>query len=134
MGILVPVMYAAYSEAKKAARYPYSSGLPKRFIGILSAACFRHSSRSAPFCSACFWWRLLSLSVLKEPVRILLTVTPSGATSAANVLAQLMTAALRLFDNAMLGKGSLTEEEETLMMRPVFFLLMPSNAREVVSA
>src|SRR5690606_4457818 len=93
IGILVPVIKEACSEAKKATRYPYSSGLPYRPTGTLEIICLSTSEIGMPKLFALLALSSLILSVLKYPVSVLFTVMLYLPTSVANDLDQVTTAA-----------------------------------------
>lgn len=81
MGMLVPVIKAAWSEARKVTKKPYSSGLPIRFIGTCSSMLASTSSGDMPRFSAFFILSWAMRSVSKYPVKVLFMVIPSFATS-----------------------------------------------------
>ena len=92
------MIYAALSELRNETKYPYSSGLPRREAGTND---FILSSTSVSVIFNDFDFSLfnsLILSVSKYPVKIELTVIPSGPRSTDRLLAHATTADLILLD------------------------------------
>src|SRR5215470_9648068 len=116
--MVVPVMYPALPEARKATRYAISFGSPIRPIAVSAARWARAASTEMPSSLA----RAVTLesmrSVRMEPGHTLFTRMPSRPTSSARLLAKATTPMRVAPERARLGMGWYTVLANTLMMRP----------------
>ena len=92
-GRLIPVMYDAAGEARKATAFAISSGVANRFIGISSIISDSTSLTEIPVFEDLFSMILFNSPVPVAPGNTLLTVILNAPTSLAQVFAQFPTAA-----------------------------------------
>src|SRR3974377_813247 len=129
---VVPVMYEFFSETRKAAIQPISSGSAKRLSNDIPASDLRTWSTAVPRKLATRSARGPQLSVLTVPGARLLTSTLNGARSLARSLVKPMIAEfVRVVEYAP-GESNLPDTPEMLSMRPALDFLRGGTANLVV--